>query len=241
MADASPSPGPDPYGQDEFTGARADRRTVSELAAALTRWYRAGPPQQAAATATDVVVPGGGASSDLFLVRIEDPSADTSPIAVRLAPSYAVYPVVDLALQFDVATAAHRHSSAPIPRPLWHETDTTWLGAEFIVTDAAPGVVGGDVGNGWTSALVPAEQRRVWERSIDALVALHACDLDAAGITQAHLPSAGSTALDRAITYWERYLEFVCDGDEFPLLATAVARSSLTGIPARCWTSSSAT
>jgi aminoglycoside phosphotransferase (APT) family kinase protein len=222
VGEAEPAP-TDPYGQDEFTEARAGRRRVAELAAALSRWYREGPPNKPGAVVREVVVPGGGASSDLFLVALD--GVDECPrVAVRMAPSYAVYPVVDLALQHRVTSAAHLHSTAPIPRPLWYEPDDQWLDAPFLVTEAAPGVVGGDVDGGWACALPVGEQRAVWERSIEALAALHACDVEAAQLRDAHLPAPGATSLDRALAYWRSYLAFVSDGDEFPLLEHAVDR-----------------
>jgi aminoglycoside phosphotransferase (APT) family kinase protein len=223
MSDTRPTPA-DPYGQDEFTDARAGRRSMDELGASLAAWFRAGPPSMPDATVRDVVVPGGGASSDLFLVRVESAEGADRRFAIRMAPMYAVYPVVDLEAQYRVTLAAHLHSAAPVPRPQWYESDARWLGAPFIVTDAAPGVVGGDIVGGWAAHLTPAEQRSLWERSVEALAELHACDLDAAGIRQYGLPAPGATALDRALAYWQRYLAFVSEDDEFPLLEQAVAR-----------------
>lgn len=213
----------DPYGQDEFTEARAGRRPAHELIASLTTWFRDGQPALADATARDIVVPGGGASSDLFLVEIVGGSG-VQRVAVRFEPTYAVYPVVDLELQYVVTLAASEHSSAPVPRPLWYEPDPAWLGAPFIVSEAAPGVVGGDIVGSWAEKLAPFEQQKLWERSIEALAALHACDIDAAGIRHRTLPTDGATALDRALAYWQRYLAFVSEGDEFPLLEHAVDR-----------------
>ena len=87
------------------------------------------------------------------------------------------------------------------------------------MTTAAPGLVGGDVLSGWPLALSPAERRRMWERSIEALASLHSCDLVAAGLLHdGGLPVAGPSALERAIAYWEMYLRFVSQDDEFPLL-----------------------
>ena len=221
MTDVPPD---DPYGQHEFTGARTQHRPVSELDVALSRWFRDGPPQEPAAAVSDVDVPAGGASSDLFLVRVTGLRGGDRRVAVRLEPSYAVYPVVDLEQQFRLARAASEHSRAPVPRPLWYEAEPRWLGSAFIVTAAAPGLVGGDVLGGWPLALSPDERRRLWERSIEALASLHACDLAAAGLHDGGLPVPGASALDRAIAYWETYLRFVSQGDEFPLLERAVAR-----------------
>jgi aminoglycoside phosphotransferase (APT) family kinase protein len=219
----SQEPAADPYCQNEFTDARAGRRPADEIVAALTTWFRSGQPRLRDAAVGDVVVPGGGASSDLFLVQVDSSSAGHRRVAVRMAPAYAVYPVVDLGAQFHVTLAAHTHSAAPVPRPLWYEADSSWIGAPFIVAEAAPGAVGGDIG-GWAAELTPSDQRKLWERSIEALATLHECDLDAAGIRPFTLPTPGATALDRALGYWRRYLEFVGDGDEFPLLAEAVDR-----------------
>lgn len=220
----------DPYGQDEFTDARSRGRHPAELASQLTRWLRTGPPAQPTAAASSVEVPGGGASSDLFLVEVDglagvEGLADgRGRIAVRLAPSYAVYPVVDLAHQYELTLAASDHSPAPVPRPIWYEPDDGWLGAEVIVSVGAPGVVGDDVLSGWMVDLSPQQQRRLWERSVEQLAALHTCDLDNAGIRDRGLPVAGGSSLDRALAYWELYLRFVSEHDEFPLLELAVSR-----------------
>jgi prepilin-type processing-associated H-X9-DG protein len=171
-----------------------------------------------------VRVPGGGASSDLFLARIEGGPDGPRRVAVRLEPTYAVYPVVDLEHQFELTRWAADHSGAPVPRPLWHEGDGSWLGRPFIVTEAAPGEVGGDVLGGWPVALTDAQRRDVWTRSIDALAALHACELPADGAARRVLPAPGDSAVARALAYWEMYLRLVSRDDEFPLLERAVAR-----------------
>ena len=79
------------------------------------------------------------------------------------------------------------------------------------------------VREGWLHDLNQDDQERLWRNGIEAVAAVHRTDLrgeDWHGLT---LAVPGTTLLDRMLAYWRRYLEFVSQGGEYPVLEQAVA------------------
>jgi aminoglycoside phosphotransferase (APT) family kinase protein len=167
----------------------------------------------------------------LFFVRIADAPfcRDRAPLdtVLRLAPAYAVYPVVDLELQARCMRAAAQHSAAPVPDVYAVESDPQWFGAPFLLMQRLRGDGAPDwpsyVLEGWIHALDVSRQRQLWFNGVEAIAALHATDPRVAGIEDALLPAPGATAIDRMLGYWDRYLALVRQGGEYAPLEQAVA------------------
>jgi aminoglycoside phosphotransferase (APT) family kinase protein len=144
---------------------------------------------------------------------------------LRLAPAHAVYPVVDLDQQALCMRAASRGGRVPVPRVLAVENDTRWLGKPFLLMERLHGQGAPDwpsyVLEGWIRDLAPSAQRKLWLRAIDAIVMLHATDVS--HVPQARLAASGATPLDRMLGYWDRFLAFVHEGGDYPVLQQAVA------------------
>jgi len=117
-------------------------RDNADIGRRLDRWLQGRWGK--GASVLEVGLPGSsGASSEVFFVRIANaPFAAGEAVTdavIRLAPSYAVYPVVDLGLQFRCMRAASLHSPAPVPKVFAYEADAEALGAPFILMQRGQG------------------------------------------------------------------------------------------------------
>ena len=197
------------------------------VSAGLDRWLAERFP---GARTTGFAVPGGsGASSELFFAVVQGApwatGAGDAEVVLRLPPAHAVYPVVDLGIQADCMRAAARGGAVPVPRVHAVETDPRWLGKPFLLMQRLHGRGAPDwpsyVLEGWIRELPEDSQRKLWLRAIDAIALLHSTDVS--NIPQARLAAPGATPLDRMLGYWERFLAFVHEGGDYPVLQDAVA------------------
>ena len=197
------------------------------VSAGLDRWLAERFP---GARTTGLAVPGGsGASSELFFAVVQGApwatGAGDAEVVLRLAPAHAVYPVVDLGIQADCMRVAARGGAVPVPCVHAVETDPRWLGKPFLLMQRLHGRGAPDwpsyVLEGWIRELPEDAQRKLWLRAIDAIALLHSTDVS--DIPQARLAAPGATPLDRMLGYWERFLAFVHDGGDYPVLQDAVA------------------
>ena len=199
---------------------------AAAVAAGLSGWLdERFPGAQVAA----IAAPGSsGASSELFFATVQGaPWVDGAhaEVVLRLAPAHAVYPVVDLGVQADCMRAAAESGRLPVPRVHAVETDPRWLGKPFLLMERLHGRAAPDwpsyVLEGWIRDLPDAAQRRLWLNAVEAIATLHASDVSA--LAQARLRAPGDTPLDRMLGYWDRFLAFVQEGGDYPVLQAAVA------------------
>lgn len=192
---------------------------------------------------------GNGASSDTVLVTVDAGRADGRPAgsdrrasptpgpavptrwAVRVAPDPAgmpQFPVYDMAAQADVMRLVADRSEAPVPPVLWVETASGPLGAPFLVMGAVEGRVPPDVMpypfGSWLSEAGADDQRRLQDRAVDTLCAIHAVDLTAEERARFGTPGPGGTALQRHLAGTADYYRWVAaDGVRSPLLERGLA------------------
>jgi aminoglycoside phosphotransferase (APT) family kinase protein len=127
-----------------------------------------------------------GMSSDTVLFRATwtdgEGLARDEPLVARIAPDandVPVFPAYDMAGQFETLRLVRALTDVPVPTPLWCETDTRHLGAQFFVMARVDGVVPPDVlpypfGGNWLYDATPAEQMRLQDSTVEAIAALHA-------------------------------------------------------------------
>lgn len=164
----------------------------------------------------------GGLSSETMLIDA-DWGSGRRGLVVRLAPSgKGLFPIYDLGAQVQTMDALHRHSTVPVPTVIWHETDPTVFGREFVVMDRVDGRIPSDNPGyhfeGWLKDLSAPAQRRVFDDSIATLAAIHRVDWAGAGL--GFLPGIG---LDREFVYWRDYLAWAAGGERFELIDATFA------------------
>jgi len=154
-------------------------RELDDVRQAFTAWFAARHPG-----ASDVAVDlrshaTGGYSNEVFFGAAEwkvEGRAHEEALVLRLPPNGpSLFPSYDLAMQVAVQVAAGAER-VPVPAPIVHEEDESWLGSPFLVM---PRVAGHDVGelavvDEWLSAASVDEQRALHERFLDVLAQIHA-------------------------------------------------------------------
>jgi len=206
-------------------------RDLDEISGRLIRWldkeFGAGKAGIAALSAPSA----SGGSSELFLVDFKGDlfatGAAVTRTVIKLQPRFWVYPVVDLVQQYRCMEIASGMSRAVSPRPYRLEQDPEFLGAPFIVMERRPGRGCPDFPSyqteGWIVDLTPEERTTLWCNGIRAIADLHAIDISGGAMNSLELPADGGNALERAVAYWRRYLDFMQDGWDFPVLQEAVS------------------
>jgi aminoglycoside phosphotransferase (APT) family kinase protein len=146
--------------------------------------------------------------------------------AARLAPDPAaapVFPVYDLARQFNVIRLVERRSSVPVPRTLWLEPDPEAIGTPFFVMERVEGIVPPDVMpypfGSWLSEASREDQARLQDSAVRVLADLHGADVFPEDVAFLELDRPGDTALRRHVADTLAYYEWVVsDGARSPLI-----------------------
>jgi aminoglycoside phosphotransferase (APT) family kinase protein len=175
---------------------------------------------------------GNGMSSETLLFDVEFPQDGATGhlrCVARLPPdasSMPVFPLYDLRKQFRVMQIARERSAVPIPQMLWHETDSSWLGAPFLVMERIDGEAPPDVPpyvfDSWLLRASPQQQLKLQDSSIAALAGLHAIELDDAERELLNPGQAGASAMRRHVAAQREYYAWVSgDGIRHPLIESA--------------------
>jgi aminoglycoside phosphotransferase (APT) family kinase protein len=177
-----------------------------------------------------------GMSSDTVLFRATwtdgEGLARDEPLVARIAPDdndVPVFPAYDMAGQFETLRLVRALTDVPVPTPLWCETDTRHLGAQFFVMARVDGVVPPDVlpypfGGNWLYDADPAEQHRLQDSTVAAIAALHAIPAATERFTFLERPDAGETHLRRHVAHTRAWYDMVrANGASSPLVERGFA------------------
>jgi aminoglycoside phosphotransferase (APT) family kinase protein len=181
---------------------------------------------------TSVTIPqSSGLSNETILFDAAwtdaDGSAHSEQLVARVEPSGpAVFPRYDLGLEFRVMQALDAGTDVAVPRMLFHEDDTELLGAPFIVMARVDGRIPSDdppfTATGWVLEDLDAQQRaQLCDNALQALVAIHAVDLDAVGLTD--LRDHAEAGLEGQLRFWEETFTWAADGDANPTVEAGFA------------------
>jgi aminoglycoside phosphotransferase (APT) family kinase protein len=205
--------------QDSYDPAEMQRRLEAWLATRLGT---------SEVEVSDLRAPGEtGHSSETMMFDAswsEGGEQQTASLVLRTRPTgHVVFPVYDLALQYEVmAKVAAAAPQVPMPRLRWMEPSPEPLGREFFVMDRVEGVVPPDnlpyTIQGWLLESTPEQQRRLQTTSVDVLVDLHAIDWRAAGLGILDQPQYGATGLDQQLGFYEYFLDWGRMGRPQPTL-----------------------
>jgi aminoglycoside phosphotransferase (APT) family kinase protein len=199
-------------------------RDYDQLRDRLEAWVGGRVP---GATVSELVVPeSNGMSSETVLFDLSAPGSDTRRLVARIAPDPAadpVFPVYDMARQFETMRMVARHTRVPVPEVLWLEEGDEAIGVPFFVMERVDGVVPPDVlpytfGDNWFFDAAPEDQHRLEREAVRVLAALH--EIPAEGPAAFLAPSGGSgDPLRDHVDGQRRYYEWVArDGVRSPLI-----------------------
>jgi aminoglycoside phosphotransferase (APT) family kinase protein len=215
--------------RDEFEITRTTR-DQAELRERLDSWLAEKVP---GARISKMDTPDNGMSSEtlLFEMTVEGPDGETTTeeLVARLAAAddaVPVFPRYDIEAQYEVMDLVGKTTSAPVPGVRFLETDTSVLGAPFLVMDRVHGRVPPDsmpyTMEGFMLEATPDELRRLQDASVDVLAEVHRTPLgDDTAFLEYDQP--GDTALRRHYNHWKAYAEWASAGRELPVLAEAEA------------------
>ncbi len=157
-----------------------------------------------------------GFSWHTYTLRARWPGGELA-LAIRREPEDGLLAPYDTRGQYALHAALEAVGTVPVPHLRWLETDPAVLGMPFYAMDR----VAGHVPEQWhpdDRRAFPDEAARtaVGERFVDALAAIHAIDVDAAGLQDAVGPPRDE------VGHWERLLDAAVLV-EIPLLREAIA------------------
>jgi aminoglycoside phosphotransferase (APT) family kinase protein len=174
----------------------------------------------AGAGVASVAMPtGNGASTDTFLVDLDDGDR----IVVRVEPmvNRVVYEY-DMGREALVMNAFARGTDLSVPHVLHHETDTSLLGSPFLVLERLDGRTPGDEPpfpadpTSWVNALTEEQRSAMFDDGLRVLAAIHAADWRAMGLAQMDRPALGADPLTQHVAWWKAFLDWGSEGRRNP-------------------------
>lgn len=171
-----------------------------------------------------------GFSSDTLIFDLHWKNADGSAgqrgLVARIDPDgELLFPEYDLALQFQILTAL-APTGVPVPGALLEETSGEVIGASFYLMEKVEGRIPPDNppynAAGWVTELAPADRGAMWRSYIETLVAIHALDPKALGLSNLAKPELGATPIEQELAYYERYFDWAFGGREHPTISPSL-------------------
>jgi aminoglycoside phosphotransferase (APT) family kinase protein len=205
-------------------------RDLGATSEAVTAWlaaHLAGRGTEHTDLRTDVEQhTGGGYSNEIFFVTASYRAGGSmvdERLVVRLPPEgEALFPSYDLAMEVEVQHAV-AGNGVPVPAPIVHERDRSWLGSPFLVMPRIAGHDPGElpVADDWIKAATTEQQRALHERYLDVLARIHTTPWRATDVEGALRGSDGSLAdeLDR----WDDLVAWAFDGSPPAAIVDAFA------------------
>ncbi len=206
-------------------------RDSAELGRRVGTWLATKLPPGAEPTVTDVVKPeGNGMSSEtlLFTARWTEGDAPAEGrFVARIEPELdkvPVFPTYDLKLQFDVMAIVGEATDVPVPQTLWYEADPAVIGAPFFVMSRVDGRVPRDVlpytfpDPNWVLDASAEDRAHLQQSAVTALAGVHQVTPETHNLSFLAYDLPGDTSLERHLSWWEGYLEWVVGDERSPLL-----------------------
>jgi aminoglycoside phosphotransferase (APT) family kinase protein len=155
-------------------------------------------------------------------------SIRTRRMVARLqADGPGLYPVYDIASQFDVMRTLERCSDVAVPGMLWIEHDPSVLGVPFFVMERLAGRVPADdppfTATGWVLDLAPEDRARLADNGLRELVKLHALPIDELGLDFLARPELGDTPVEQELAFYRNYHRWAAEDEPHPLIESAFA------------------
>ncbi|MGI9588415.1 MAG: phosphotransferase family protein [Dietzia maris] len=153
----------------------------------------------------------------------------TAQLVARMCPlddAFPVFPVYDLATQFEVMRVVGENTDLPVPRVRWLEQDPAVLGSPFLVMDRATGRAPVDnppyVFDGWLLEMDPEQRREFQRESVAVLAAIHQIP-QPDDLLPTLAPAPGMSALRAHVDEQRAYYEWTTreDGLRIPLIDRA--------------------
>jgi aminoglycoside phosphotransferase (APT) family kinase protein len=206
-------------------------RDLEQLRLALQAWLArklpAGAQPHIAKLSTSSAT-GMSSETVLFPVGWQDgEKIRTEDLVCRIAPDAAdvpVFPTYDMQGQFEAIRKVGQLTSVPVPNVRWLELDAGVLGSPFFVMDRVDGVAPPDsppytFGGNWLADASDEDRRRLQERTLDVIIALHAipdAEREFGFLFTAQEVAAGPTPLHRKVARTRHWYDWTVEHSGVP-------------------------
>ncbi len=198
----------------------------------LEGWLTSKIPDAGDLRVTHLEKPGAsGFSNDTLLMDIaydQGGASKSENLVVRITPTgYPVFPYYNIHSQFEIMKTLGAKTDVPVPTMRWFEEDTSIVGESFYVMARVDGDIPRDnppfAVEGFLFDASPAEREKLWWSGLDALIQVGKLDVDRLGLDFLEMPALGTSPIEQHLSYYERYLEWACEGREQPTAEAALA------------------
>ncbi len=188
----------------------------------LEAWIAKKMPQATKVSITEPQKPGMGLSSEtiLFDIKWEESGKQKSrPVVLRAAPQgEGVFPKYELSHQFRIMQILKENTDIPVATMLWLEENPDVIGVPFFLMDRLDGEVPQDYpsyhGSGMYYETTPQLRQKMWMGTLNNLAKIHKLNWKKLGFSFLGEPKNPADAIDRQLTYWERYFEWIKDAPD---------------------------
>lgn len=205
---------------DGVTEVQRSSRDPEGLRSGLEGWLGAMLPAGAEPRIEDLqATSANGMSSETMLFSASWKEAGGrrhEELVARVAPGdddVPVFPVYDLARQFQALQRVAGLSSVPVPRVWWYEGDPGAIGAPFFVMSRIEGQVPPDImpynfGDSWLYALDEEQRRTLQDATVKILAELHSIETPGRHFDFLELDYPGESPLRRHVAKTRHWYEF---------------------------------
>jgi aminoglycoside phosphotransferase (APT) family kinase protein len=208
-------------------------RDLEKTRQQLTQWLESKLTNAEQVVVSNLIKPdGSGFSSDTLIFDLcyhEGGELRSRKAVVRIRPdpaAFSVFPFYDVGIQHDVMKALGEKTDVPVPEMLWREDDPSILGGPFYVMGYVAGQIPADnppyPTQGFVFDASPAQREKLWWSGLEAMTRVHQVDCTTLGIEALSWSSLGTTAIERHLTFYERYFEWARRGQTQPVAETAL-------------------
>jgi len=214
----------------QANGITTSTRDPQELGKRLALWLGTGGAKRTNVQVTNVLTPeGNGMSSETILFDaswVQDGVGNSRSCVARIAPEMENLPIFgqyDLGQQFDAMTLVRDATSVPMPEALWYEPDPSIVGSAFFVMERVDGEIPRDVlpytfGDNWVDSASTQQRQRLQRSAIRSLAQIHTVTSSTHDLSAFQYDISGATALERHISKWEAYNDWVAGEHRSALL-----------------------
>jgi aminoglycoside phosphotransferase (APT) family kinase protein/putative sterol carrier protein len=208
-----------------------EKDTAGRITTHLVPWLSEKMPGARNISISNIQKPGMGLSNETYLFDVSfDKNGERAAkdLVLRCAPlGNKVFPDYHLSHQFLIMKAL-RNSRVPVPEMLWLEDDEGAIGSPFYVMQRIHGTMPKDYpsyhGSGMFFDAAPEVRASLWRDSIGMLAKVHLIDWKKLSLDFLGTPGGGIGPIDRQLSYWERFFEWIKDdpSESYPILGKAL-------------------
>jgi aminoglycoside phosphotransferase (APT) family kinase protein len=197
-------------------------RALDRVRAGLQTWMRdhVGDPGLIVGPLSS---PGGtGVANETLLFDVERSTGTVEGFVARLATDDPLYLDYDLTTHYRMYAEMMAVPSVPTPQVMSYEPDPVVLGAPFFVMEKIDGVVPSDspswAAEGFVVEASPAQRRRLWEGTVQAMARLHRLDPEPFRFL---LAGATGDGVGDCLDFWIRSMRWANPAKPVPLSGEA--------------------